>query len=71
MLYEHELSHNPVKAIKNICCAKGEGAFDFSIVTRWSKKSHSSSNNFDNLAKSDRLESADFVLAPQAIDVRG
>ena len=28
MFYKFKLGHNAVKATKNICCAKGEGAVD-------------------------------------------
>ena len=38
LLYEFELGHNAVKAIKNICCAKVEGAVNHTTVTRWFKK---------------------------------
>ena len=35
-LYELEMDHNSAaQANKNICSAKGEGAFDSSAVTRW------------------------------------
>ena len=34
MLYEFELGYNTVEATKNICCVKGEGAADYSTVTR-------------------------------------
>ena len=37
MLYKFELGHNTVKATKNICYGKGEGAVDLSTVTRWFK----------------------------------
>ena len=35
MIYEFELGHNATEATKNICCAKGDGAVDHSIETRW------------------------------------
>ena len=48
LLYEFELDHNEAKGTKNICCVKGEGAFDHCTVTRWFKKFLSSCKNLDD-----------------------
>ena len=32
------VGHDALKATKNICCAKNEGAIDLTTVTRWFKK---------------------------------
>ena len=34
ILSELKLGHNPAKAIRNICCEKGEGRSDHNTVTR-------------------------------------
>ena len=38
ILYEFELSHNTLKATKNICDVKSKGVIDYSTVTRKLKK---------------------------------
>ena len=48
MIYEFKLDYNTTETTKNICCARGEGAVDHSIVTRWSKKICTGCKNHDN-----------------------
>ena len=48
MLYEFDLDHNAAKTHKNICCAKDEGAIDYSIVTRCLKNFRSDYKNLDD-----------------------
>ena len=38
MLYMFKLDCNTMEAIKNLCCANGDGAVDHSTVTIWLKK---------------------------------
>ena len=48
-LYKFNLDHNAADAIKNICCEKGEGAVDYSTVSRLLK-------NLNDQARSDKSE---------------
>ena len=38
MVYKFKLGLNTVKATKNSCCVKGQGAVDHGTVTKWFKK---------------------------------
>ena len=68
MLYEFELGCNAAEATKNICCAKSEGADDYSTVTRWSKKFCLDYKNLDNQTKLGRPKSMNFEVMLQAVE---
>ena len=67
MVYEIKLGHNIVETTKNICCAKGEGAVDHSIVSRWFKKFCSDCKNLNNQTKSGTFKTMDSKTVHQAI----
>ena len=48
---EVELSNNAVKATKNICCTKDEGAVGHSTITKWFGKFRPGFKNFDGQAR--------------------
>ena len=65
--YIFTLSHNTVRATKNICCLKDEDAIDHTTVTKWVKKFCSTFKNLNNQAKSDRPKNMDSEVVFQAI----
>ena len=67
MLHEFELGLNATEATKNICGAKGEGAFNRRTVTRWFKKFQSGCKNFDNQKGPDRTKIVDSETVLQTI----
>ncbi|XP_029643946.1 histone-lysine N-methyltransferase SETMAR-like [Octopus sinensis] len=68
MLDKFELSHNAAEESKNICCAKGEVAVDFHIVTRWFKKFRWGCKNLDDQARSGMRKTVDSEVVLQAIE---
>ena len=53
MLSVFKEGHNAKKATKNICCAKGERAFDHNTVSRHLKTFRLGCKNLDDQEKSD------------------
>ena len=66
MIYEFERSHKADKTSKNICCTKGEHAFDHSTIIKHLKKIRSGHKNLDNKAKSGRSKTVDSEAVLQA-----
>ena len=68
ILYNFELGHNPSKAAKNICCAKGDAAVDQRTVTRWLTKFRSGYKDFDRQTRSGRPQTMDSEAVLQVIE---
>ena len=68
-LYVLKLSHNAMKAIKNICCAKGEGTVNHNAITRWFKKFCLVCKNLDGQAKLGRPKTRDSEAVLQAMEL--
>ena len=60
-----------MKATKNICCAKSEGAADHSTITKWFKKFHLEHKNLNNQARLDSLKSMNSKAMLQTQNVSG
>ena len=65
-LYEFGRSHNTMEASRNICYAKGEGAFDYWAVTRCFKVFCLGCKNLDDPARSCRSITVDSEAVLQA-----
>ena len=64
-LYEFELGDYAVEINKNSCRAKGEGAVDYSIVTRWLVKFRLGCKNLNDQTRSVRPKDVNFDAMPQ------
>ena len=68
MFYEFRLDHSITEATKNICGAKGEGAVDYSTITRLFKKFQSCCKNIDNQEMSGSPQTVDCKAVLQTIE---
>ena len=62
MLYKFKVGHDVMEATHNICCVKGQDAFDRSTVTRWCKKFCSGYKTLNNQSSMSNSVASKIIL---------